>query len=227
MESLSGCLNGLALPHKAHAPEPGQFWGRLDLSGPGTLPMPYTVWSVTPHGAPFLCPLHTKPDGAPMFTCVNLLFAQLLFTHLFLLCCCLFSPLKVYSAVNSFRLFALFASLMTGKTYTTVSIYTLWYCVLISMYKIKTHSLVCILVSIQWFHLLRTKLNIEQYKQRPYNCQNNFLHTCQQHYNTCKFSIVVEEILLCKPKANSFGATDMLTTSHRTFPICMNVTFKD
>lgn len=149
MESLSGCLNVLALPHKARAPEPGQFWGHLDLSGPGTLPMPYTVWAVTPHGAPFLCPLHTKPDGAPMFTCVNLLFAQLLFTHLFLLCCCLFSPLKVYSAVNSFRLLALFASLMTGKTYTTVSIYTLWYCVLISMYKIKTYSLVCILVSIQ------------------------------------------------------------------------------
>lgn len=122
MESLSGCLNVLALPHKARAPEPGQFWGHLDLSGPGTLPMPYTVWAVTPHGARFLCPLHTKPDRAPMFTCVNLLFAQLLFTHLFLLCCCLFSPLKVYSAVNSFRLFTLFANLMTGKTYTTVSI---------------------------------------------------------------------------------------------------------
>lgn len=162
----------------------------------------------------------TGPLCLPALTC----YLPSFYLHTFSYCAAVCSLLWKCTQ----QLTVLFASLMTGKTYTTVSIYTLWYCVLISMYKIKTYSLVCILVSIQWFHLPRTKLNIEQYKQPLYNCHNNFLHTCQQHYNTCKFSIVVEEILLCKPKANRFWCDwHAYTTSHRTFPICMNVTFKD
>lgn len=39
--------------------------------------------------------------------------------------------------------------------------------------------------------------------------------------------MVVEEILLCKLKVNSFGVIDMFIILYRIFLICMNVIFKD
>lgn len=149
MELLSGSLNGLVLFYKVRVLELGQFWGSLDLSGLGIFFMFYIVWVVILYGVSFFCFFYIKLDGVFMFICVNLLFVQFLFIYFFLLCCCLFFFLKVYLVVNSFRLFVLFVSLMIGKIYIIVSIYILWYCVLISMYKIKIYFLVCILVLIQ------------------------------------------------------------------------------
>lgn len=149
MELLSGCLNGLVLFYKVSVLELGQFWGYLDLSGLGIFFMFYIVWVVILYGVWFFCFFYIKLDGVFMFICVNLLFVQFLFIYFFLLCCCLFFFLKVYLVVNSFRLLVLFVSLMIGKIYIIVSIYILWYCVLISMYKIKIYFLVCILVLIQ------------------------------------------------------------------------------
>lgn len=149
MELLSGCLNVLVLFYKVCVLELGQFWGCLDLSGLGIFFMFYIVWVVILYGVLFFCFFYIKLDGVFMFICVNLLFVQFLFIYFFLLCCCLFFFLKVYLVVNSFRLLVLFVNLMIGKIYIIVSIYILWYCVLISMYKIKIYFLVCILVLIQ------------------------------------------------------------------------------